>query len=175
MNLPKGKNARAPLKELGELMHLAIAQIRSRRRPIVHQQMYGRYAPKMVSGLKFFADMVDRSAYVYVTGQYPSHLRATYTGVLRQITRPFTKPSSLDSRTGNVILRPEVVQDMQLDKHAMVREVRRKIRLGFLIQPSRGIGTRRNYSKIFMFKLNADNLPYEQCTINIDGSVKQGW
>ncbi|WP_417463163.1 hypothetical protein [Kordiimonas sp.] len=156
-------------------MHLAVAQIRSRRRPNARQQMYRRYASSMVEGHKFFSDMIDRSAYVYVTGLYPSHLRATYTDVLRQITRPFTKPSSLDSRSGHVILRPEVVQDMQLEKHAMIREVRRKIRQGFLIEPSRGFGTRRNYSKIFMFKLNVDNLPYEPCTINIDGSVKQGW
>lgn len=38
----------------------------------------------------------------------------------------------------------------------MALKVREKVSQGYLIQPPRGLNTRRNFWKIFMFKLNAD-------------------
>lgn len=150
-------------------------QIRSRRAPTRRQRLYGVFAPRMVPGEKFHNDMRDRAAYVYVTGLLPSHLRATYTAALRQVCRPYRRPTSLDGRSGHLLLDPEVVTDLHLEHHPMVQEVRRQIRLGCLIQPSRGVGTRRNFNKIFLFRLDAGNRPSAPVTINGDGSRKTGW
>jgi hypothetical protein len=137
--------------------------------------MYGDFAPDMQEEKKIRADLRDRAAYVYVTGQFPSHLRRKYTGMLRALTHYFKKPVSLDGRTGHLKLDDEVIRDLALDSHPMVRKVREKIAAGYFIQPSLGLGTRRNFWKIFMFKLNADNIPFGHIIVQGDGSIKDGW
>lgn len=146
-----------------------------RRRPASPRRcMYGKYAPYMHKGEKFYEDMVDRAAYIYTTGTFPSHLRRTYTDVLRGITEPYRKPSSLDGRHGRTILKPQVAEDMQIERHPMVRAVREKLRECYLIQPSRGFGTRRPFWRVFMFRLDGKQM-VDRITVQGDGSVKKGW
>lgn len=145
------------------------------RRSLCHE-IYGEdYASDMVAREKFWNDARDRVAYVYVTGQFPSHLRPRSNGLIRNITRYYRRPVALDGRTGRMKVHEYAVRDLELERHTMVRKVREMIRDGYFIQPSRGTGTRRNYWKIFMFKLNADNQPYGRITVQGDGSIKQGW
>ena len=138
------------------------------------RDLYGEYAAKMEEGEKVRQDMIDRAAYVYVTGQFPSHLRSTYTGLLRIFSKYLKKPVSLDGRSGNIKLDPRVVQDLDLDNHPMVIEVRKRIAQGYFIQPSRGFGTRRNFWKVFMFKL-ANDVVTHPITVQGDGAIKEGW
>lgn len=156
-------------------MNPALAQIRDRRPPCGDRPMYGDYAPQMQKGTKFYTDVVDRAAYMYVTGCFPSHLRSTYTDVLRVISGPCRWPPSLDRRSGDRKLLDEVVADMQLERHAMVAAVRRKISQGYVIQPSLGFGTRRNYWKTFMFRPTSDGRIALKVTVQGDGAEKQGW
>ncbi|KRW94343.1 hypothetical protein AQY21_20655 [Paracoccus sp. MKU1] len=128
----------------------------------------------MQDGEKTREDMLDRAAYVYVTGQFPSHLRKHYTAVLRAITHYFRKPVAFDGRTGNIKLDDRVVEDLDLDKHPMVKEVRNKVAEGYFIQPSRGFGTRRPFWRVFMFKLQGEHM-VDKITVQADGAVKKGW
>src|SRR6056297_1536180 len=112
-------------------------QVRHRRPPV--DQLYGVFAKDMRAGDRFPREARDRVAYVYVTGQFPSHLRKTYTGVLRAVTSYFRKPVAMDGRSGHLKLDDRVVQDLKLDRHPMVRKVREHIRQGWLIQPSLGV------------------------------------
>jgi hypothetical protein len=146
-----------------------------RPRPIDRQAVYGEIASRMLRGERFFEDVKDRSAYVFVTGLFPSHLRPTYSAALRQITLPYDRPSSLDGRSGNVILKQEAIRDLQLERHPMVSAVRAKICQGYFIQPSRGPGTRRNFGKIFMFRLGGESGIEGEITINLEGAIKSGW
>jgi hypothetical protein len=72
-------------------------------------------------------------------------------------------------------LHDDAVRDLDLNNHAMVKVVREKIRQGFLIEPSRGFGTRRGYTKIFMFKRLQDRMVFEKITVTLEGAVKDGW
>lgn len=136
--------------------------------------VYGDFEPQMRDGEKTRDDMVDRAAYVYITGQFPSHLRKNYTGVLRAVTSFFQRPVALDGRTGNIRLNEKVVQDLELEKHPMVKEVRAKIREGYFIQPSRGVGTRRPFWRVFMFKQEGEAIK-DRITVQGDGSILRGW
>lgn len=146
-----------------------------RKTPDDFDRLYGPHAESMRESGRFFREARDRAAFVYVTGIFPSHLRGPYTALLRQITRFYRKPSSLDGRTGNLKLSDDVVAHLELEKHLMVVEVRKQMRRGYLIQSSRGIGTRRNFGKIYMFRLNSDNLVCDRITVKGDGAVKHGW
>ena len=136
--------------------------------------LYGEYANMMVKGTKTRDDMVERAAYVYVTGQFPSHLRKHYTGVLRAITAYFRKPVAFDGRSGSMKLDDAVVLDLVLDKHPMVKEVRAKIAEGYLINPSLGVGTRRPFWRVFMFRQEGTDIT-DRITVQGDGSIKRGW
>lgn len=149
--------------------------IRHRRPPVDRVALYGEFAPYMFRGEKLHDDISDRAAYVFITGYFPSHLRPKSTQILRQITRPYRRPSSLDSRKGERILHDDAIRDLDLNNHAMVKAVREKIRQGFLIEPSRGFGKRRGYSKIFMFKRLQDRKVFEKITVTLEGAVKGGW
>lgn len=118
--------------------------------------------------------LVDRAAYVYVTGNFPSHLRKRGTKALREITSQSRELVALDGRTGNVRLDERVAEVLELEHHPMVKEVRAKILGGYAIQPSRGYGERRPFWKIFMFKLSGDRI-IEKITVQGDGAVKWGW
>lgn len=136
--------------------------------------LYGEFSGMMADGEKTRDDMVDRAAYVYITGQFPSHLRKHYTGVLRSVTNYFKRPAALDGRTGSIKLDGRVALDLELEKHPMVREVRSKLAQGYLIQPSRGFGTRRPFWRIYMFLLDGTRT-VEQITVQGDGSTMRGW
>lgn len=127
-------------------------------------------------GNKFRNDLRDRSAYVYVTGQFPSHLRPAFTGVLRAITSHFRRPVALDGRSGHLKLDEKVVEDLDLNNHPMVVVVRDYISRGFKIQPSLGMNTRRGFGKVFMFKVAPDTqLPVNRMTVMNNGAVASGW
>lgn len=136
--------------------------------------IYHEFSGLMEDGNKSRDDMIDRAAFIYVTGHFPSHLRQHYTAALRTITQYFRRPVALDGRTGNIRLDDRAVADMQLDQHPMVNEVRAKLAQGYLIQPSRGFGARRPYWRVFMFKLAGDRIS-EKITVYGNGSVKSGW
>lgn len=149
--------------------------VRRRQRPSPRVKIYGDYVAKMVPGSKYYQDMRDRAAYVYITGQFPSHLRREYTGALVHLSHTYRKPASLDGRIGEVKLSDEVAADLALEAHAMVQEVRNRMREGFLIQGSRGFATRNGFHSIFMFRPASRGEPLKQITIRLDGAVKQGW
>lgn len=150
-------------------------EVRTRRKPTVQELMYGQFASKMVAGTRYFVEMRDRAAYTYITGNFPSHLRKEYTAALMHFSSLFKKPSSLDGRLGHSLMHPEIVQDLLLARHPMVVEVRRRIATGYLIQGSRGFGTRNGYHNIFMFKLGMGKNVVDRVTVKLDGAVKQGW
>lgn len=149
--------------------------VRQRRRPTEREVIYGAFAAKMVPDSSYFADLRNRAAYTYITGQFPSHLRKEYTGALRNFSRAYSKPSSLDGRIGNVFLDPNIVKDLSLEAHPMVREARKLIAKGYCIQHSRGFGSRNSFQNIFMFKLGSDQNVIDRITVKIDGAIKQGW
>lgn len=135
-------------------------------------QLYGRHGDEMTAG-KVRDDIRDRAAYVYVTGQFPTHLRKNYTGILRAITAQFTRPVSLDGRSGSIKITSDVVSDLDLESHPMVQEVRRRVDEGFLIRPSGGISKRRPFSRIYMYRNLKDGV--EKITVTDEGAVKRGW
>lgn len=139
------------------------------------QPFYKSNSARMRKDDIFRAKMRDRAAYIFVTGIFPSHLRPETVEALRPMTKYYRRPSSLDGRSGGTILHDDVVEDLEMNTHPMVRKVREKIAAGYLIQRTLGYGRRRNFSKIYMFKLNADNLPFGRITVNGDASVKAGW
>lgn len=148
-------------------------QVRDRRPPVA--LLYGDYAPMVLGDENFYKMARDRAAYMYVTGQFPSHLRPKQTDFLRRISREYKKPSGLDGRVGHRMIHDEIAAHLKLEAHNLVRAVRKYIRLGYFIEPSRGHGTRRNFDKIFMFKLGSGNRIVEKITIFGSGAVKRGW
>jgi len=127
----------------------------------------------MQPGSKTRNDIRDRAAYVYITGQFPSHLRGNTMGILRAITASFSRSTALDGRNGAMKLTSEVVNDLDLENHPMVKEVRAKVDEGFLIQQSRGIHARKPFTKVFMYRRGRGHT--DQITVNLDGSVKRSW
>lgn len=136
--------------------------------------VYGDYAEMAARNTKSRDDLRDRAAYVYVTGQFPSHLRTTWTGALRTLTSYFRKPVAFDGRSGHMKLDQRVAEDLELEAHPMVKEVRAKMAEGYFIQPSLGYGKRRPYWRVFMFRQDGDNV-VDRITVQGDGSVKAGW
>ncbi len=150
-------------------------QVRTRRPPSEHEIRYGRYAADMVRDSKYFLDVRDRAAYLYIVGNFPSHLRKEYTAALRQFSRRYRKPTSLDGKIGREYLNPDIANDLRLDAHPMVVEVRLMISRGYLIQGSRGFGTRNTYREVYMFQPGPDQTMTNRITIKLDGAYRQGW
>ena len=149
-----------------------MAIVAMKNRLLASLGIYGDQAQFMTDS-RVRDDIRDRAAYVYVTGQFPSHLRRNYMGILRAVTASFQRPVSLDGRSGSVKLTSDVVNDLALEKHPMVIEVRAKIDEGYLIQPSRGLTSRKPFTKVFMRRHKTDGT--EHITVSIDGAVKRGW
>ncbi|MBV7410701.1 hypothetical protein [Maritimibacter sp. DP1N21-5] len=146
------------------------------RLPLVDRaSLYGEYYAEIAADPRREGDLRDRAAYMHITGKYPSHLRPKYTRMLTQISRPFRKPSSLDGRTGYRKLDDDAIRALNLNQHEMVKAVRKKLQEGFVIQPSRGYGTRNGYGKIFMFKMGPESMISSRITVNIHGAIKDGW
>lgn len=118
-------------------------------------------------------DFKDRAAYVYITGSFPTHLRRYFVGLLRKATNFASAPSSLDRQSGSVMLKPEVIQEADLQNHPMVKKVREYVREGYRIQKSRGVAERRPYSRVFIYKNS--NMGAVRLTVKSDGSVREGW
>ena len=123
---------------------------------------------------KEYIDLRDRAAYAYATGAFPSHLRKTFTGMLRMIMTYSREPESLDGSSGSMKIDPEVVEALELNNHPMIRKTREFIERGYKIQVARGLTARRPYTKLFLFS-EADDRPQDKVTIQVDGSVKEGW
>lgn len=150
-------------------------QTRTRTQPVDRGHLYGDFATEMDRDSKLHCDISDRAAYMYITGNYPCHLRSKATAILKQISREYRRPTSVDSRHGHRLTSDEAVRDLRLNSHDMVRKVREKISQGYFIEPSRGFGTRCGFSKIFMFKKHSDKMVYDRITVTLEGALKQGW
>lgn len=149
--------------------------VRSRPAPDPMWPYYKQQTFRMRDDETYRSKMRDKVAYIYITGQFPSHLRKESRQVLQTMITHAPSGTALDRRGGMVKVADEVVADLDLNAHPLVQKVRQKLRQGYFIQKSRGHGTRRNYGKIFMFKLNADGIQVGQITVNGDTSVKEGW
>lgn len=119
-------------------------------------------------------DVRDRAAYVYVTGQFPSHLGSNYMGVLTAIAETFSRPVALDGRSGSLKLTNEAVHDLDLENHPMVVEVRDRVAKGWVIQPTRDPKARRNYSKVFLYRREQGG-QMNKITVTREGAVRSGW
>lgn len=144
-----------------------------RHRQPTPAMLYGSHSNAMTPG-KVRDDIRDRAAYVYVTGQFPTHLRRNYMGILNAITAQFARPVSLDGRSGSIKITSDVVNDLDLENHPMVKEVRAKVDEGYLIQPSRGVAQRRPFGKVLMYRRGRGGA-MDQITVTSEGAVKRGW
>jgi hypothetical protein len=81
----------------------------------------------------------------------------------------------LDGRRGARLVKADAIQDLDLNSHDMVKVVRHKVGQRFMIEPSRGPGTRRGFGKVFMFKRRPNRMIYDKITVTLEGAVKQGW
>lgn len=148
-------------------------QVRNRRPPVA--VIYGEYADQIFDNKLGYSFFRDRAAYMYIVGEFPSHLRKDALGFLRKISVNFRMPTSLDGRLGSRKILDEVAEHLQLEQHKLVQEVRDHIRRGYFIQASLGFGKRKNYGKVFMFKMGASNAVIEKITIYGNGASKHGW
>jgi hypothetical protein len=173
------------------LENIPLFEPRKRKRPdqqkVLHADLYGEFADNVRCDEKFRNDLRDRAAHLYVTGLFPSHLRKTYSAALKQVSRPYKKPTSLDGRSGGVLMYEDVVRHLELEKHPMVRAVREHMQRGYLVtQPNearalkpvgRGNTTenRRNFGKVRMHRLNSEGGIRERVSIYGNGSVLDRW
>ena len=118
---------------------------------------------------KLFNDFRDRSAYAFVTGTYPSHLRPFFTQALSLVMTPCATPTALDGLSGVLKFDEHVAKRLGLENHPMVRKVRTQVADGYRIKISRGPNSRKPYTKVFVHKGN------NRLTVQIDGSVLDGW
>lgn len=105
--------------------------IRRRTPPTPHQIICGPFSGQMIEGGKYYKDARNRAAYIYITGQFLSHLRKESTSFLRHATARFKKPVSLEGRTGKRKLSDAIARDLELNQHPMVLAVRKKISQGY--------------------------------------------
>lgn len=152
-----------------------IPPTRKRLPPVNQEELFGDFAHALIGNRVELDKLADRAAYMYVTGNFPSHLRIPATRMLRQISRPFKKPSSLDGRQGDVKVVEDAVRVLRLRFHPMVVAVKERISNGYLIHPNPSHTSRRPFTKIYMFKLDAHGAMCAQLIINLDGSTKPGW
>jgi hypothetical protein len=106
---------------------------------------------------------------MYITGTYPSHLRTFFTRVLGHMAKMTNRATSMDGRSGNMLLDEDGVRRLHLDDHPMVLKVRKYLDQGYRITVSRGATSRKPYRKIFLAKGG------DEITVQIDGSVLDHW
>jgi len=140
---------------------------------IAARPFYGEHDDLLNDHSKVRKDIRDRAAYVYVTGQFPTHMRKNYMGILRALTASFSSPSAMDGRSGSIKVQGPVVSDLELEGHPMVQAVRAKIDDGFVIQPSRGVNERKPYHAIFMYRPTRNG--NQLITIDNHGDEASGW
>ncbi len=118
---------------------------------------------------KEFKDLRDRAAYMYITGNHPSHLRTFFTQALTLVSKMHNAPVSLDGLSGVLKLNDDVAEKLNLPNHPMVLKVKQHVADGWRIKPSRGPNARKPYTKVFMYK------EQQQITVQIDGSILDHW
>ena len=122
---------------------------------------------------KSFRDLRDRAAYIFITGCFPTHLRPEANELLRLLSSLSQGPTSLDGRSGSLLIMEEAAMRLDLRAHAMTRKVREYLDKGYRIADSRGSKSRRPYSKIFLFRRDAGK--EERIIVQSDGSVLDRW
>ena len=118
---------------------------------------------------KDFRDMLDRAASMHLTGGFPSHLRAFFTGALRVISSGRDEHEPVAPAVGSLRIAQDVVQRLGLDEHPMVLMVRQKQAEGWRMRPSLGPNHRRPFTKVFMYRGD------DRLTVQIDGSILDHW
>lgn len=149
--------------------------IRKRIRPVGRKALYGEYTALMLPGEHVRANIRDRAAYLYATGNLPTHLRPTSVQILNQISRSYRRPASLSANCGSRKLSEEAVRDLRLETHPMVQTVRAKIAEGFLVYGQRSFGERRSYKRVLMFSPPHQEFPERKLTVTLEGATKLGW
>lgn len=148
--------------------------VQKRQPPVDRSALYGDYAGDILSTPYGEELLRDRAAYMFITGHFPSHLRPKTNGYLRQISHMYRRPTSLDGRFGHRKLKDDAIRALRLNDHDMVKAVREKIREGYFIQKSRGLGTRNGFTKVFMFAVE-DGVEVDPITVTLQGAIKPGW
>ena len=118
---------------------------------------------------RYYRDLQDRAAYVFVTGTFPSHLRTFFTRVLAVITTTERSPTTFAGRAGSLAVDPDVAIRLGLVGHPMVVKVREYLERGYRIRVSKGPNERKPYYKVWLFRGE------DQRTIQVDGSMLEGW
>jgi hypothetical protein len=124
-------------------------------------------------GSKDYQDFRDRAAYVYATGSFPTHLRNYMSALLSRVTRYSRTPVSMDHRQGSMQLQEEIIRELGLDQHPMIRKVRDYVKQGYKIQVSRDLKARRPYSKVFLYRESGTGT--DLLTVQADGAIKDRW
>ncbi|CAO3460805.1 hypothetical protein [Azospirillum argentinense] len=123
---------------------------------------------------KEYADLRDRAAYVLITGAFPTHLRPHMVSLLREATNYSRENTSLDGRTGSLLLKQDVRRTLDLDHHPMVTQTQRYIDEGYQIMVSRELGGRRPFGRVWLYR-PLDEHRAVKVTIHANGSVQEGW
>jgi hypothetical protein len=122
---------------------------------------------------KAYYDLRDRASYVYVTGCFPTHLRAEANELLRLISTFSETPTSLGGRTGTIVVCEEAVVRLGLADHPMAAQVRAYLDKGYRIASGRGSNTRRPFGKTFLYRRGGGH--EERIVVQRDGSVLDNW
>lgn len=120
---------------------------------------------------KAFADLRDRAAYIHVTGAYPTHLRPETVRLLRQVTELSGKATSLDGQSGTVRVRDRFQDELDLESHPMVLEVRRYLDKGWQVSVSPYPDSRRPYGRVWIFR-QLDETRAQRGTVYLTGATK---
>jgi hypothetical protein len=118
---------------------------------------------------RYYKDLRDRAAYVFITGSFPTHLRVFSTRVLVAISRVEKRSATASGLAGSLAVDPDIAMRLGLAEHPMAQKVLEHIREGYQIRVSRGPNVRKPYYKIWLFKGE------DRRTIKVDGSMLQGW
>ncbi len=114
---------------------------------------------------KAFADLRDRTAYMYVTGAYPTNMRPFFTGALTVLS----EPCRASGRVGPFLIDSSAIHTLNLRRHPMVVEARRLLSEGWRLVVSFGANHRRPYGNLY-FACGQQRL-----TVNAEGWAKPGW
>jgi hypothetical protein len=118
---------------------------------------------------RHFADLRDRSAYMHLTGAYPKHLRPRATRLLTLISTEGAPRASVSDVAGARIIQPAIAEQLELEAHPIVAQVRAYVANGYKIRVSQGPNERTTFARIWLFKGE------DQRTIKSDGSMLEGW
>ncbi|TCL08259.1 hypothetical protein BXY66_0294 [Shimia isoporae] len=150
-------------------------QVRDRPPPVDTDKLFGEHAADLARCPKLKADIRDRAAYLYITGELPSHLQDRAKGILKQISRPYSRPTSFDGLHGSRLIHDDAVRHLGLHKHKMVIAVREKVKQGYKIELTRENSNRSGFGKIFMYKWQPYPTHRVKITVTASGAIGDGW